>query len=138
MKIIFAVCVLSSVLFAQPLPKVEREFRAAWIATVDNIDFPTKRTLTADEQKAELISALDLAKHLRLNAIIFQVRPAADAVYASKLEPWSEYLTGQMGKSQAFDPLEFIVTRGTQTRHPGPRVVQPLSRISSVSEDDVG
>ena len=110
MKIIFAFCLLSSVLFAQPLPKVEREFRAAWIATVDNIDFPTKRTLTGDEQKAELISALDLAKRLRLNAIIFQVRPAADAVYASKLEPWSEYLTGQMGKSQAFDPLEFIVT----------------------------
>jgi uncharacterized lipoprotein YddW (UPF0748 family) len=109
MKIIFAFCLLSSVLFAQPLPKVEREFRAAWIATVDNIDFPTKRTLTGDEQNAELISALDLAKRLRLNAIIFQVRPAADAVYASKLEPWSEYLTGQMGKSQAFDPLEFIV-----------------------------
>lgn len=109
MKIVLAIVFLSSFLFAQPLPKVEREFRAAWIATVANIDFPTKPALTADEQKTELIDALDLAKKLRLNAVIFQVRPATDAIYASKLEPWSEYLTGQMGKSQPFDPLEFVI-----------------------------
>ena len=109
MKIIFAIAFLSSFLFAESLPRVEREFRAAWIATVDNIDFPSKRTLSIDEQKAELISALDLAKRLRLNAVIFQVRPATDALYRSKLEPWSEYLTGEMGKGQDFDPLEFIV-----------------------------
>lgn len=94
---------------AQPLPEPEREFRAAWIATVDNIDFPSKRTLTIDEQKAELIRDLDLASRLNLNAVIFQVRPMADALYRSRLEPWSEYLTGEMGKPQAFDPLEFIV-----------------------------
>ncbi len=109
MKIIFAILFLSTLLFAQPLPKVEREFRAAWIATVANIDFPTKPALPVGEQKAELIAALDLTRKLRLNAVIFQVRPATDAVYASTLEPWSEYLTGQMGKSQAFDPLEYIV-----------------------------
>ena len=67
---------------AQPLPQVEREFRAAWIATVDNIDFPTKRTLSEAEQRAELIASVELAKRLRLNALIFQVRPAADAVSA--------------------------------------------------------
>lgn len=109
MKTIFIIAIFSSVLFGQSLPKVEREFRAAWIATVDNIDFPTKKTFSIDEQKAELIAALDLAKRLRLNAVIFQVRPATDALYESKLEPWSEYLTGQMGKGQAFDPLAFIV-----------------------------
>ncbi|MDI1243501.1 MAG: family 10 glycosylhydrolase [bacterium] len=109
MKMIFAIGFLSCALFAQPLPEVEREFRGAWIATVDNIDFPTKQGLPMDEQKAELIASLDLVKTLRLNAVIFQVRPAADAIYSSKLEPWSEYLTGQMGKSQVFDPLEFIV-----------------------------
>ena len=109
MKSFFAILLLSTISFTQQLPKVEREFRAAWIATVANIDFPTKQGLSADEQKAELISSLDLAKKLRLNAVIFQVRPAADAMYASKLEPWSEYLTGQMGKSQVFDPLEFLV-----------------------------
>ncbi|MGD9631151.1 MAG: glycoside hydrolase family 10 protein [Pyrinomonadaceae bacterium] len=109
MRAFAAILFLAFVLPAQPLPKVEREFRAVWIATVDNIDFPTKRTLSVNEQKAELISVLELARKLRLNAMIFQVRPAADAVYDSKLEPWSEYLTGQMGKPQAFDPLAFIV-----------------------------
>ena len=94
---------------AQPRPNVAREFRAVWVATVDNIDFPTKKNLTIDQQRAELTAILDLAKKLRLNALIFQVRPMTDALYRSKLEPWSEFLTGQMGKPQAFDPLEFLV-----------------------------
>ncbi len=95
--------------YSQKLPEPEREFRAAWIATVDNIDFPSKKGLSIPEQKAELIRDLDLASRLNLNAVIFQVRPMADALYRSRLEPWSEYLTGEMGKPQAFDPLEFIV-----------------------------
>ena len=86
-----------------------REFRAAWVATVDNIDFPTRKALTAEQQKAELIQALELAKSLRLNAVIFQVRPQCDALYKSDIEPWSEFLTGEMGKAQSFDPLEFLV-----------------------------
>ncbi len=60
-------------------------------------------------QRQELLSAVELAKKLRLNALIFQVRPMTDAVYRSSLEPWSEYLTGEMGKPQDFDPLEFLV-----------------------------
>src|SRR5438874_505764 len=93
----------------QELPKIEREFRAVWVATVDNIDFPTRKGLPIDRQKDELIAILDLAKKLRLNAVIFQVRPMADAVYSSSLEPWSEFLTGQMGTGQAFDPLAVLV-----------------------------
>src|SRR5918993_1338864 len=112
MKTFIAVLFLAFASFAQQLPPVEREFRAAWIATVANIDFPTKPGLSVEEQKAELIANLDLAERLNLNAIIFQVRPACDAVYASKIEPWSEYVTGQMGRSQLFDPLEFIVAEG--------------------------
>lgn len=94
---------------AQRLPEPMREFRAAWIATVDNIDFPTKKGLPIERQRAELIDTLDLAKRLRLNAVIFQVRPMADAVYRPGLEPWSEFLTGEMGRPQSFDPLEFLV-----------------------------
>jgi uncharacterized lipoprotein YddW (UPF0748 family) len=90
-------------------PKPEREFRAAWIATVDNVDFPSKKTLTIDEQKTEILRDLDLARELKLNAVIFQVRPMCDAVYRSDIEPWSEFLTGRMGKPQDFDPLEFVV-----------------------------
>ncbi len=94
---------------AETLPKIEREFRAVWIATVDNIDFPTARNLTIEQQKAELIKDLELAKSLRMNAVIFQVRPMCDAIYESKIEPWSEFLTGEMGKSQKFDPLAFLI-----------------------------
>src|SRR5438874_11940539 len=78
-------------------PKPQREFRAAWVATVGNIDWPSKPGLTTPEQKAEMLAILDRASQLKLNAIIFQVRPACDALYASQIEPWSEYLTGTMG-----------------------------------------
>jgi uncharacterized lipoprotein YddW (UPF0748 family) len=92
-----------------PPPPVEREFRAAWIATVDNIDFPTRKNLSIDEQKAELIKNLELAESLKLNAVVFQVRPQCDALYQSSIEPWSEFLTGEMGRAQSFDPLRFLV-----------------------------
>jgi len=90
-----------------PLPF--REFRAVWIATVNNIDFPSKKNLSVEEQKAELIRDLNLARELRLNAVVFQVRPMCDALYKSPIEPWSEFLTGAMGRPQNFDPLQFLV-----------------------------
>jgi uncharacterized lipoprotein YddW (UPF0748 family) len=92
-------------------PQPLREFRAAWIATVANIDWPSKKDLTAPEQKAELIAILDRASKLDLNTLIFQVRPACDAMYSSALEPWSEYLTGTMGRGPEpfYDPLAFMV-----------------------------
>lgn len=94
---------------AEDLPKVEREFRAAWMATVSNIDFPTKKNLTVEQQKSELIENLELAGKLKLNAVVFQVRPQCDALYESSIEPWSEFLTSEMGKAQAFDPLKFLI-----------------------------
>ena len=92
-------------------PKPLREFRAAWVATVGNIDWPSKKDLTTAEQQTELLAMLDRAAQLKLNVLIFQVRPACDALYASKLEPWSEYLTGVMGKPPQpyYDPLAFAV-----------------------------
>ncbi|MCX7717875.1 MAG: family 10 glycosylhydrolase [Candidatus Sumerlaeaceae bacterium] len=96
---------------AVALPAVQREFRAVWVATVSNIDWPSRRDLTTDQQKAELIAILDKCKALNLNAVVLQVRPGCDALYASQFEPWSEYLTGQMGKAPEpyYDPLEFAV-----------------------------
>jgi uncharacterized lipoprotein YddW (UPF0748 family) len=91
-------------------PAFPREFRAAWLATVYNIDWPSKKGLSASAQKAELIAVLDKAKSLNLNAIIFQVRPNADALYKSKYEPWSHWLTGTMGKSPGYDPLTFCIS----------------------------
>src|SRR5580693_5578050 len=75
-------------------PSPQREFRGAWVATVANKDWPSAPGLSVAQQKAELISLLDTAVNLKLNAVIFQVRPASDAMYASSIEPWSEYLTG--------------------------------------------
>jgi uncharacterized lipoprotein YddW (UPF0748 family) len=92
-------------------PAPLREFRAAWVATVANIDWPSRKGLSTAEQKAELLAILDRAARLRLNAIIFQVRPACDALYASEIEPWSEFLTGTMGKAPEpyYDPLAFAI-----------------------------
>jgi uncharacterized lipoprotein YddW (UPF0748 family) len=72
---------------------------------VNNIDWPSKPGLPAERQRAEMRAILDRAHALKLNAIIFQVRPAADALYASALEPWSEYLTGVQGRAPGYDPL---------------------------------
>lgn len=95
---------------AQP-PALDREFRGVWVATVANIDWPSKPGLSTAQQKAELISLLNRAAQLKLNAVIFQVRPACDAMYDSKIEPWSEYLTGVMGKPPEpfYDPLAFAI-----------------------------
>jgi uncharacterized lipoprotein YddW (UPF0748 family) len=92
-------------------PEVPREFRAAWIATVANIDWPSEPGLPVEEQKAELRRMLDEAAALNLNAVIFQVRPHADALYDSPHEPWSFYLTGEQGRAPepAYDPLRFAV-----------------------------
>lgn len=85
--------------------------RAVWVATVNNIDWPSTNNLSTAQQKAELIAILDRAAGLKLNTVILQVRPACDALYASALEPWSEYLTGTMGKAPSpyYDPLSFAV-----------------------------
>jgi uncharacterized lipoprotein YddW (UPF0748 family) len=92
-------------------PPVPREFRAAWVATVANIDWPSKPGLAAEAQRAEALALLDRAQSLGLNALILQVRPAGDALYPSALEPWSEYLTGEQGKppQPLYDPLAFWV-----------------------------
>jgi uncharacterized lipoprotein YddW (UPF0748 family) len=92
-------------------PEPMREFRGAWIATVANIDWPSKPGLSVAQQKAELISLLDRAAQMHFNAVLFQVRPASDAMYASPSEPWSEYLTGAMGKAPEpfYDPLAFAI-----------------------------
>ena len=92
-------------------PVIDREFRGVWIATVANIDWPSKPGLSAAQQKAELLTLLNRAADLKLNAVVFQVRPACDAMYPSQIEPWSEYLTGAMGKPPEpfYDPLAFAV-----------------------------
>jgi uncharacterized lipoprotein YddW (UPF0748 family) len=92
-----------------PLPA--REFRGAWIATVGDMDWPSAPGLSVAQQQAELISLLDTAVRLKMNTVVFQVRDACDAMYASPMEPWSEYLTGTQGRPPEpyYDPLEFAI-----------------------------
>ena len=133
--------------FSLPVaPEVPREFRASWVATVDNIDWPSRRDLTTAQQQQELIAMLDRTKALGMNAMVFQVRPAADAMYPSSIEPWSVYLAGAQGRAPlpAWDPLAFVVreahARGIElhawfnpyrARHPSDRSALDPTHIAS-------
>jgi uncharacterized lipoprotein YddW (UPF0748 family) len=91
------------------LPVLQRETRGLWIATVANIDWPTRSGLTAEQQRGELTDLLDRAAATGINTIVLQVRPAADAVYASTIEPWARLLTGTQGIDPGYDPLVFAI-----------------------------
>ncbi len=103
----FLLLLISCFSFSQP----KYEFRAVWIATVDNIDWPSKGNFNTESQKAEFIRQLDMHQRNGINAVIVQVRPAADAFYPSQYEPWSEWLTGKQGQPPAdyYDPLQFMI-----------------------------
>jgi uncharacterized lipoprotein YddW (UPF0748 family) len=104
---LFCLTVLS--LLTAPLG-AQPEFRGAWVATVFNLDWPSKAGLPAEEQKAQLRAMLDRAHQLNLNAILLQVRSVSDACYASKREPWSAFLSGKQGVDPGYDPLAFAIT----------------------------
>ncbi len=106
-----ALAVLSRTAVCQTPPAIEREFRGVWVATVANIDWPSKPGLSTWDQQRELLAILDRAAALKLNAVILQVRPGADAFYASPYEPWSQFLTGRQGRAPEpyWDPLAFAV-----------------------------
>lgn len=105
-KFLLFLSFISATLTAQ-----QPEFRAAWIATVDNIDWPAKGNYNSDDQKAEFIRIVDMHKRNGLNALVVQIRPATDAFYPSPYEPWSEWLTGKQGRppSPYYDPLQFMI-----------------------------
>lgn len=86
-----------------------REFRGAWIATVWNIDFPSRTGLSVAQQQTEMVGLLDRLQSLNFNAVILQVRIEGDALYASSLEPWSVWLTGTQGQPPGYDPLAFAI-----------------------------
>ncbi|MEP7255759.1 MAG: family 10 glycosylhydrolase [Ferruginibacter sp.] len=95
-----------------PKAQTKPEFRGVWVATVDNIDWPSKGNYFSDSQKIEFIKLLDMHQRNGMNAMIVQIRPATDAFYPSQYEPWSEFLTGKQGQPPMpyYDPLEFMIT----------------------------
>jgi len=116
-RILFLLTLVLLEFVIQPLnaqaPK--REFRAVWVATVANIDWPSKAGLSSVEQQEEVISILDLHQANGINAIILQVRPTADAIYPSELEPWTRFLSGEQGVAPEplYDPLDFWIQEVT-------------------------
>lgn len=110
------VCCAASLRAAGEPPAAPREFRAVWVATLDNIDWPTRSGLSADQQRQEVLLILDRVVELHLNAVILQVRSSADAIYPSKLEPWSRCLTGVQGQAPVphWDPLQFWIEQAHQ------------------------
>ncbi len=100
-------------LITQDQPKAVKssEFRAVWIATINNIDWPSKPNLSVEEQKNEFLKLLDTFQKFNLNVVILQVRAASDAFYQSKTEPWSQFLTGKQGRAPIpfYDPLAWAI-----------------------------
>lgn len=109
-KFLVLLITLIQIIYGQNIsPK--REFRAAWIATVSNIDWPSSKYLTTTQQRNEIVSMLEYLKNAGFNAVIVQIRPSCDAFYANAKEPWSEWLMGTQGQAPIpfYDPLEFII-----------------------------
>jgi uncharacterized lipoprotein YddW (UPF0748 family) len=113
MKNLFYLILTSGVVFFYTpiFSQAKPEFRGVWIATVDNIDWPSGKSFNSNDQKAEFIKMIDMHQANGINALIVQVRPSADAFYASAYEPWSQWLTGVQGKPPVpyYDPLEFMI-----------------------------
>lgn len=111
LQFILCVLVFNNVSFAQNFKNPTFEFRGVWVASVNNCDWPSKKNLSTDSQKIEFINLIELHKKNGMNALIVQVRPAADALYNSPYEPWSEYLTGTQGvaPNPYYDPLTFMI-----------------------------
>ena len=87
----------------------KRQMRGLWITSLDNIDWPRHRGLSAERLRADFTTLLDEARAVGFNAVFVQVRPTADALWPSPFEPWSQWLTGTQGKDPGWDPLEFMV-----------------------------
>ena len=91
------------------IAKERKEMRGIWVATVLNIDWPSKKGLSIESQKQEFIKILDNVKEWNMNAVFVQIKPVGDAFYPSKFSPWSEYLTGKQGENPGYDPLKFMI-----------------------------
>jgi uncharacterized lipoprotein YddW (UPF0748 family) len=121
-----------------------RELRGVWVATVGNLDWPSAPGLSATRQQEELVTLLDTLAALNANAVIFQVRAAADALYPSALEPWSEVLSGTQGvpPEPLWDPLAFAIesahARGLELHAWfNPYRARPATSISPAAADHI-
>jgi uncharacterized lipoprotein YddW (UPF0748 family) len=109
LKLLPILAILAATTFA-----ARADLQGTWIASVHNINFPSKSGLSAEVQKQQAVRLLDAAKSAGLNAVMLQVRPESDALYNSSLEPWSRYLSGSQGTDPGYDPLAFFIARAKE------------------------
>jgi len=126
---------LLAILALFSLTSLHAEIRGAWVASVWNINFPSSSGLSVEKQKAEMIRLLDSAAAARLNTILFQVRPESDALYASRLEPWSRFLTGKQGVSPGYDPLAFCIAEARKRGIAVHAWINPYRAVASAGKD---
>ena len=137
--IIFGFIIIFAFQNAKAQKSDKEEMRGAWITTVKNIDYPTYKKLTSEQQKKEFIDILEMYKRIGINAVFFQLRPAADTFFPSQFEPWSEWLTGKQGKAPDpyYDPLEFMITETHKRGMEFHAWFNPFRAIANIETADV-
>jgi uncharacterized lipoprotein YddW (UPF0748 family) len=125
----------SQTVYSQP----KHEFRGVWVATVLNIDWPSKKGLSPEQQRQEFKNLVQTHKKLGLNALVVQIRPSSDAFYDSPFEPWSEWLTGSMGKAPSpyYDPLEFMINEAHENGLEFHAWINPFRAIVNVKTQSI-
>lgn len=115
------------------------EFRGVWIATIENMDWPSRAGLSTEKQKTEYVKLLDFHQRTGINAVIVQVRPAADAFYENAKEPWSEFITGKQGRAPEpyYDPLAFMIEEAHKRGMEFHAWINPYRAVFDVNKSSV-
>jgi uncharacterized lipoprotein YddW (UPF0748 family) len=130
-------CLLATALFGLS-PAKAQALKAAWVASVYNINFPSRVGLSAEAQKAEIRQIVEAAARSGLNALMVQVRPESDALYSSRIEPWSRYLTGRQGAAPGYDPLDYFIRVGREEGIAIHAWINPYRGAANASENSAG
>jgi uncharacterized lipoprotein YddW (UPF0748 family) len=132
------VCFLLATALFDISPAKAETLKAAWVASVYNINFPSRAGLSPEEQKAQIRQIVEAATRSGLNALMVQVRPECDALYPSRLEPWSRYLTGRQGEAPGYDPLDYFIKVGREQGVAIHAWINPYRAAVNASENKAG
>lgn len=138
-KIILILSIINLILFVSAQEPDGSEMRGVWITTAKNIDYPSKKNLSPEEQKKEFIEILDMYEKININAVFVQVRPSSDAFYFSEIEPWSEWLNGKQGKAPNpyYDPLKFMIEESHKRNMEFHAWINPFRAVATVKHADI-
>ena len=132
------VCCLVATVFSGVFSANAEALKGAWVASVYNLNFPARVGLSAETQKAQIRQIVAAAARSGLNALMVQVRPESDALYSSRLEPWSRYLTGKQGAAPGYDPLDYFIRVGREQGVGIHAWINPYRAAANASEARAG